>query len=96
MKRLWGPFVKKQETVALDFARDWLLTMGMFADRIAQISGIRLAAPIRRLTAPRGRIVLSGLLPSHANAALAAYRAQGLMLERRVPLDGWMTLVLRR
>ncbi|MEI9803446.1 MAG: 50S ribosomal protein L11 methyltransferase [Pseudolabrys sp.] len=57
---------------------------------------IRLAAPIRKLAAPRARIVLSGLLPSHANAALAAYRAQGLMLERRIPLDGWMTLVLRR
>jgi ribosomal protein L11 methyltransferase len=40
--------------------------------------------------------VLSGLLPSHANGALAAYRAQGLRLEKRIPLDGWMTLVLRR
>jgi ribosomal protein L11 methyltransferase len=40
--------------------------------------------------------VLSGLLPSHANAALAVYRAQGLTLERRIPLDGWVTLVLKR
>ncbi|HEY0223551.1 MAG TPA: 50S ribosomal protein L11 methyltransferase [Pseudolabrys sp.] len=57
---------------------------------------LRLAVPIRRLAAPGARVVLSGLLPSHANAALAAYRAQGLMLERRIPLEGWMTLVLRR
>jgi ribosomal protein L11 methyltransferase len=56
----------------------------------------RMAASVARLTAPGARVILSGLLPSHANAALAAYRAQGLMLERRVPLDGWMTLVLRR
>jgi ribosomal protein L11 methyltransferase len=39
---------------------------------------------------------LSGLLPSHANAALAVYRAQGLVLEHRIPLEGWMTLVLKR
>lgn len=57
---------------------------------------LRLAVPIRRLTARGGRVVLSGLLPSQANAVLAIYRTQGLMLERRIPLDGWMTLVLRR
>jgi ribosomal protein L11 methyltransferase len=57
---------------------------------------LRLARPIRRLAAPGARVVLSGLLPSHANAALSAYRAQGLTLERRIPLDGWVTLVLKR
>jgi ribosomal protein L11 methyltransferase len=56
----------------------------------------RLAVAVKRLTAPGGRVVLSGLLPSHANAALAAYRAQGLVLEKRIPLDGWVTLILRR
>lgn len=56
----------------------------------------RMAQPLARLAAPGARVVLSGLLPAHANAALAAYRAQGLMLEKRFPLDGWMTLVLRR
>ncbi len=57
---------------------------------------MRMARPLSRLAAPGGRVVLSGLLPSHANAALAAYRVQGLRLEKRFPLDGWMTLVLRR
>ena len=57
---------------------------------------MRLAVAVKGLTAPGGRVVLSGLLPSHANAALAAYRAQGLILEKRIPLDGWMTLILRR
>ena len=56
----------------------------------------RLAVPIRRLAAPHARVVLSGLLPSHANAAQAIYRAQGLALERRIVLEGWATLVLRR
>ena len=56
----------------------------------------RLAAPLSRRLAPGGRVVLSGLLLAHANAALAAYRAQGLALERRVRLDGWVTLVMKR
>jgi ribosomal protein L11 methyltransferase len=54
----------------------------------------RLAAPIRRVLAPGGCIVLSGILNAQANAALAAYRP--LTLERRIVLDGWTTLVLRR
>lgn len=54
----------------------------------------RLARPIRPLLAPGGQLVLSGLLPSHANAALAAYRAQGLKLVRRRDIEGWTTLTL--
>jgi ribosomal protein L11 methyltransferase len=57
---------------------------------------LRLAVPLSRLAGPSARIVLSGLLPAHANAVLAIYRAQGLMLERRFPLEGWVTLVLKR
>jgi ribosomal protein L11 methyltransferase len=56
----------------------------------------RLATPMARLVAPGGRVVLSGLLAAQANAALASYRAQGLRLVRRIVLDGWATLVLRR
>ena len=56
----------------------------------------RLAAPTARLVAPAARVVLSGLLASQVNAALAAYRAHGLALERRIQLGGWATLLLRR
>jgi ribosomal protein L11 methyltransferase len=56
----------------------------------------RLARPLSSLLAPHARVILSGLLPSQANAALAAYAAQGLRLERRITLDGWVTLVLIR
>ena len=56
----------------------------------------RLALPIGRILAPRARVILSGLLATQANAALAAYRRQGLSLERRIPLDEWVTLILRR
>ena len=56
---------------------------------------LRLAAPLSRLTGSHARAVLSGLLPDHANAVLAIYRAQGFVLEHRIPLDGWVTLVLK-
>lgn len=56
----------------------------------------RLAAPIARLADRHTRVVLSGLLARQEKAALAAYRAQGLALERRLLIDGWVTLVLRR
>ena len=56
---------------------------------------MRMAVPLGRLTARRAHVVLSGLLPGHASAALAIYRAQGFRLERRITLDGWVTLVLK-
>jgi len=55
---------------------------------------LRLAAPLRRLTAPDGRVVLSGIVPAQANAVIAAYRP--FALERRLDLDGWTTLVFVR
>lgn len=55
----------------------------------------RLAGPMRCLLAPRATVVLSGLLARQENAALAAYRAHGLRLMRRIPLGEWVTLVLR-
>jgi ribosomal protein L11 methyltransferase len=56
---------------------------------------LRLAVPLRKLARKNARIVLSGLLPGHANAVVAIYRAQGLSLERRILLDGWVTLIMR-
>jgi ribosomal protein L11 methyltransferase len=57
---------------------------------------MRMAVPLTRLTAPGATVVLSGLMPAHANAVLAIYRAQGLALTRRIVLEGWVTLILRR
>lgn len=55
-----------------------------------------LASPMARLIAPQARVILSGLLATQANAGLAAYRSNDFALERRIVLDGWATLVLRR
>jgi len=56
----------------------------------------RLAAPIAAVLAPNARVILSGLLVAQAPAAIAAYRAQGLVLEARIPFDEWVTLILAR
>jgi ribosomal protein L11 methyltransferase len=56
----------------------------------------RLAAPIATLLAPGGRVILSGLLSSQANAARTVYGSHGLTLERRIDLGGWATLVMVR
>jgi ribosomal protein L11 methyltransferase len=56
----------------------------------------RMATPMARLIGANGCVVLSGLLAAQASAALAAYRVHGLVLEHRVQLEGWATLVLRR
>jgi ribosomal protein L11 methyltransferase len=56
----------------------------------------RLAWPVAGLLATRARVVLSGLLPEQANAAIAAYCPRGLRLERRILREGWTTLVLGR
>lgn len=60
-----------------------------------------LANPLRALAphmalhaAPAASVILSGLLPQQMNAVVAAYRAQGMALERRLVLDGWGSLLL--
>jgi ribosomal protein L11 methyltransferase len=53
----------------------------------------KLAGPLTRIVAPRGRVILSGLLNAQANAARAAY--PNFKLERRIMLEGWTTLVLK-
>jgi len=55
----------------------------------------RLAAPLRALVCANARLVLSGLLLAQENAALAAFRGHGFRLERRIRLDGWVTLILK-
>ena len=55
-----------------------------------------LATPMARLVAANGHLVLSGLLAGQAGAALASYRARGLMLVRRMTLENWATLILAR
>lgn len=51
---------------------------------------------LARIVAPHGVAVLSGLLRRQEAGVLAAYRAQGLRLVRRIVIGDWSTLVLRK
>jgi ribosomal protein L11 methyltransferase len=55
-----------------------------------------LARAVRLLSARRATVILSGLLPEQANAALAVWRVQGFVLVRRDIVEGWTTLTLVR
>ncbi len=57
---------------------------------------IRMAPDLARCLAPDGVAVLSGLLARDERAVLAAHRAQGLALVRRLAIGDWPTLVLAR
>jgi ribosomal protein L11 methyltransferase len=54
----------------------------------------RLALPMSQHLAAGATVILSGLLPSQANDVTSAYRAAGLVLQRRIELEGWASLLL--
>ena len=56
----------------------------------------RMAGDLARHLAPEGIAVLAGLLAPDGNDVLAAHRAVGLELQRKIDLEGWRTLVLCR
>jgi ribosomal protein L11 methyltransferase len=56
----------------------------------------KLAPALRRVLAPGGEVILSGLLPSDVPGVVSAYGAQKIRLVRRVDMDGWETLLLQR
>jgi ribosomal protein L11 methyltransferase len=54
----------------------------------------RFAAPLTKLVAPGGRLILSGILKAQANAMTAAY--YDLAVEHRADIDGWTTLTMKK
>ncbi len=55
-----------------------------------------MATPLAARLVPGGRAILSGLLSEQAPTVAMSYRARGLVLERRIVLGDWTTLVLRK
>jgi ribosomal protein L11 methyltransferase len=54
-----------------------------------------MAADLSRRLAPGGRAVLSGLLRRQEPIVLASHRGCGIVLDHRLVIDGWSTLVMR-
>jgi ribosomal protein L11 methyltransferase len=57
---------------------------------------IRLAPKLVPALAPGGALILSGLLRTQAPLVREAYANRGLVLERMIPKESWMTLVWRK
>jgi ribosomal protein L11 methyltransferase len=57
---------------------------------------IRLAPKLVRAIEPGGTLVLSGLLRTQAPLVREAYANRGLVLEKQIPKEAWMTLVWRK
>lgn len=57
---------------------------------------VALAPSLAAALAPGGRLILAGLLDHQAARVAAAYRRQGLMLERRLDRGDWPTLAMRK
>ena len=57
---------------------------------------IGMAKDIGRRVSPGGRVILSGILTHQERRVFAAYRRNGMRLEKRIGLGDWTTLVLRR
>jgi len=57
---------------------------------------VELAADIAGALAPRGRLILAGLLDWQAERVIAAYAPHGLRLLGRIDRSEWPTLVLRK
>ena len=55
-----------------------------------------LAPGLAQAVQPGGFIILSGLTAEQAPGIQARYRAHGFVLEKRIILDGWATLLLGR
>jgi ribosomal protein L11 methyltransferase len=55
-----------------------------------------LALEIAKVVAPDAEIILSGFIGRDVPGVAAAYRIQGTALARRIDIDGWATLLMRR
>jgi len=66
----------------------------IFANILARPLAL-MARDLARAIMPGGVAVLAGLLRRQEALVMAAHRAQGLALERRLVIEGWSTLILR-
>ena len=78
---------------APDFARHGpfdLVLANILANPLRQLAG-----PMSRQMAPKGLVILSGLLTHQAAGVVAAYRARGLVPLAHLKIEGWSSLLLR-
>lgn len=57
---------------------------------------MRLAPSIASVATSGATLILSGLLPRDVNGIVSTYRKQGFRLTRRIDLEGWVSLNMKR
>lgn len=57
---------------------------------------IKMAPDLSQAVISNGYLILSGLLRTQSRSVIATYRNNHFTLESRIPLDEWMTLILKR
>ena len=57
---------------------------------------IEMAPDIEKTLSAKGKVILSGLLKTQEDDVVAAYKAQGLVVEKTYPIDEWQALLLKR
>ena len=57
---------------------------------------IQLAPELSRATKKNGFVILSGLLQTQEREVLANYKNNGFSIVKRIPIDEWMTLILKK
>jgi ribosomal protein L11 methyltransferase len=67
----------------------------IFANLLANLL-YDLAPAMRRQLVPGGIVVLSGITRDQSRGIEARYRAHDFVLNKRIQIDGWTTLVLTR
>ncbi len=89
------PFIKA--ITAAGFGHPELAARGPYDLIVANILAgplAGLAPDVAQHLAPGGTLILSGILAEQEQMVTSAYRAQGLFLVERLPLDEWVTLRL--
>jgi ribosomal protein L11 methyltransferase len=57
---------------------------------------LEFASFMRPLLTPGGYLILSGMLHRQSREMIARYGVQGFVLEKRILIDEWTTLLMRR
>ena len=72
------------------------LTFDLIVSNILARPLAAMAPDLARHLEPGGYAVLSGLLVRDERYVVAAHRAQGLVFQQRIVLDGWLTMILKK
>jgi len=91
-----GPQVRVVQAIGFAHPRLWTVKADLILANLLERAHFDLAPAYAKHVVPGGAAVLSGLTETQARSIEARTRAYGFVLEKRIILDGWSTLVITR